>query len=149
MVFNSVGDSPPVSNTATVTVPTVTAPAAPTNLTATASPLSSNPPTVALVWTDNSNNEMSFTIERATDAGFTAGLTTFPTVAANVTSFTDTTVAATTPYWYRVRAVNLGGPSANATAGPVTTPGLLPAAPTNLSATAVGPPLQVNLALDG
>ncbi len=144
VVFNSVGDSPPVSNTATVTVPAVTAPAAPTNLTATASPLSSNPPTVALVWTDNSNNEMNFTIERATDAGFTVGLTTFQ-VAANVTAFTDTTVAATTPYWYRVRAVNLGGPSANAVAGPVTTPGLLPAAPTNLGATAVGPPLQVDL----
>jgi FtsP/CotA-like multicopper oxidase with cupredoxin domain len=146
-VFNTVGDSL-TSNIASVAVPTVTAPLAPTNLTATASLLSSNPPTVALVWTDNSNNEMGFLVERATNAGFTAGFTAFPITAANVKNFTDTTVAATTSYYYRVRAHNLGGDSTNANAVPfpVTTPGQLSAAPTNLSATPVGPPLQVNLA---
>jgi FtsP/CotA-like multicopper oxidase with cupredoxin domain len=145
VVFNSFGNSP-ASNIATVNVPLVTVPTDPTNLIATASPLSSSPPTVALSWTDNSNNEMGFIIERATNIGFTAGFTAFPITAANVTAFTDTTVAPTTQYWYRVHAHNLGGDSANATAGPVTTPGLLPAAPTNLTATPVGPTLQVNLA---
>jgi predicted phage tail protein len=100
---------------------------------------------VRLVWTDNSNNESGFVIERAMDVNFT-NPTVFPTTAANVAHFTDTTVGISTTYWYRVRAVNLGGPSTNATAGPVTTAGLLSAAPTSLSATPVGPPLQINLA---
>jgi titin len=90
-----------------------------------------------LVWTDNATNEMNFILERALDVGFTSGLTAF-TIDANVTAYTDITVTAATSYWYRVRAVNLGGSSANAVAGPVTTPGLLPAAPTFLAATVSG-----------
>ena len=44
-----------------------------------------NNPTVNLTWTDNSIKEAGFTIQRATDANFTTGLTTF-NVAAHAVS---------------------------------------------------------------
>ena len=66
---------------------------------------------MALAWRDNSNNEDGFLIQRATNFFFTQGLTTF-TVGANVTTFTDTTVAANRLYYYRVRAFNAAGNSA-------------------------------------
>jgi FtsP/CotA-like multicopper oxidase with cupredoxin domain len=67
-----------------------------------------NNPRVNLNWTDNSQKEAQFNIERATNAAFTTGLTTFnlpgtPTMG-NVT-FTDSSVARNTKYWYRVFAV--------------------------------------------
>jgi PKD repeat protein len=58
---------------------------------------------ISLTWTDNSNNEQGFAIERATSPS-----TTFAqvgTVAANTTHFVQTGVAAGT-YSYRVRAYN-------------------------------------------
>jgi hypothetical protein len=59
-------------------------------------------------------------ISRATNATFTAGLVT-TIVAANATSFQSTGLAASTTYFYRVRAVNRAGASANsATAGATT-----------------------------
>jgi hypothetical protein len=119
------------SNSVTPVAPTV-APAAPTNLVATASVLSTNPPTVSLRWVDKSNNEAGFTIQRATTTRFTTGLTTF-TVGANVTTYTDTTVLIKTRYFYRVRATNSIGNSAFTKVVKVTTAGQLPAAPTNLA----------------
>jgi len=88
---------------------------------------------VSLTWVDNSNNEAGFTIQRATNTGFTAGLTTF-TVGANVTTYTDTTVLIKTKYYYRVRAFNAIGNSAYSNVVNITTASqLLPAAPTNLA----------------
>jgi FtsP/CotA-like multicopper oxidase with cupredoxin domain len=90
-------------------------------------------PTAVLTWTDRSNNETGFTIERATDAVFTQGLTTFQ-VGANVTTYTDTTVARNgTYYYYRVFATNASGASMSSivTAGPPESPsGLTAAQPT-------------------
>ena len=60
---------------------------------------------INLTWTDNSNNETSYQIERATNSDFTAGLTT-ATVAANVTSYASTGLTEGTTYYYRVRASN-------------------------------------------
>ena len=78
------------------------APEAPSNLTATvASPLT-------LTWRDNSISETGFTLQRATNAGFTAGLTEF-TFGPNTVQYIDTSAASGTTYYYRVRANNLVG----------------------------------------
>jgi hypothetical protein len=103
-----------------------TLPAAPTNLTATAQ----SGPQVSLSWTDNSNNETGFKIDRATDAGFTQNLVTVaaPANVGATASYVDTTVTAGTTYFYRVRATNSAGDSANTNSATVTVP-TPPAAP--------------------
>jgi FtsP/CotA-like multicopper oxidase with cupredoxin domain/cell division inhibitor SulA len=112
-------------------IPTNALPARPTGLAAAASILSTNPPTVTLTWLDKSSNEAGFTIQRATNVGFTVGLTTF-TANANVTTYTDTTVVGNTKYWYRVRASNwLGNSTLSNTV--TLTPGQLAAAPSSLA----------------
>ena len=63
---------------------------------------------VTLAWTDNSISETGFIIQRATDSGFTTGLTTFPTTKPNVVTYTDTTAVSGT-YYYRVMATNTVG----------------------------------------
>jgi hypothetical protein len=84
-------------------------PAAPTNLTATPSLPTANPLTITLRWTDNSAVETGFTIQRATNAGFSQNLTSFaapPNPAGGTTTYADNTVALNTLYYYRVRAFN-------------------------------------------
>ncbi|MHB8841163.1 MAG: hypothetical protein ACYC56_05150 [Candidatus Aquicultor sp.] len=61
-----------------------------------------------LTWADNSLNETGFTIERATNASFTTGLTTF-TVGQNVKTYTDTNLKNKQTYYYRVKANNVVG----------------------------------------
>ena len=128
---NAIGTGPASAPSNSVT-PTNVAPAAPSKLVATASALSLNPPTVSLTWVDNSNNEAGFRIQRATNTGFTAGLTTF-TVGTNVKTYTDTTVLTKTKYYYRVLAFNAIGNSAYSNVVNLTTAGQLPAAPSNLA----------------
>jgi fibronectin type 3 domain-containing protein len=77
-------------------------PRAPINLQAALAGTTNNP-RVNLTWGDNSNKEAGFAIQRATDANFTVGLTTF-NVAANTTTYQDSTVARNGLYWYRVLA---------------------------------------------
>jgi carboxypeptidase T len=79
-------------------------PAAPTNLTAGAVFWRQ----INLAWTDNSDNETSFKIERSIDG---STFSEIDSVGANVTSYRDTTVAENTIYWYRVRAANFYGDS--------------------------------------
>src|SRR5262249_10455794 len=55
-----------------------------------------------------------------TNSTFTAGLTT-ANLAANVTSCSATGLAAGTTYWFRVRATNAGGASANSNVASATT----------------------------
>ncbi|NIM15161.1 MAG: hypothetical protein GTO45_24620, partial [Candidatus Aminicenantes bacterium] len=86
--------------------PPPTPPAAPTNLTATASLVNCN--LIDLAWTDNSDNETSFKIERSDDG---INFSQIDTVGADVTSYPDTTVAGNTTYYYRVRASNSAGDS--------------------------------------
>ena len=76
-------------------------PTAPTNLTAS---LSSN--RVNLAWTDRSTNETGFQVERSTNGTTFAVLTT---TAANVTSYTDSSVTIGQRYYYRVCAKNTAG----------------------------------------
>ncbi|MBA3482733.1 MAG: fibronectin type III domain-containing protein, partial [Pirellulales bacterium] len=101
------------SNEASATTPTT--PAAPSSLTATAAAGQ-----VSLSWTDNSSNETGFAIERRTGAGGAWGQ--LSTTAANQTSFVDTELAASTTYYYRVRAVHMTLESAFSNEASATTP---------------------------
>ncbi|MDI6850160.1 MAG: SBBP repeat-containing protein [Candidatus Saccharicenans sp.] len=85
-----------------------------------------------LAWDDKSDNEDGFKIERKTGAAGT--WSQIATVGANVTSFQNTGLAEATDYYYRVRAYNSAGDSEYSNELNVLT---LPAAPTNLTATAV------------
>jgi len=101
---NSVVGQSAFSNTAQVIVPAM--PVAPTAFTAANGPNGSgNNRTVILSWSDNSNNETSFTIQRATNAQFTQGLNSV-NVAANSTTFTQTGLSRNTTYYFRIRANN-------------------------------------------
>ena len=64
---------------------------------------------VLLNWTDNSDNEQNFAIERSTSLA--GGFIQVATVGANVRTYTDNTVFRKTTYFYRVRATNSGGKS--------------------------------------
>jgi predicted phage tail protein len=88
--------------TASATVPAdATPPAAPSNLSAT----NVLQTTLTLNWLDNSNNELGFTIQRATNSGFTKNLVSI-NVGANV-SFSDIIgLKRNTKYFFRVQAVN-------------------------------------------
>ncbi|MDF9408361.1 MAG: Exoglucanase B precursor [Pelotomaculum sp. PtaB.Bin013] len=102
---------------------------APSNLTAVAVSMSQ----INLTWTDNSNNESGFKIERAEGSN---GYTEIA-VVDNVTAFSDTGLAANTTYTYRVRAYNSSGDSDYSNEYSATTTGAVPAAPAYLTATAV------------
>jgi hypothetical protein len=79
-------------------------PAAPSNLTFTVDFTASGQ--VSLVWTDNSNNESGFSIERSTD---NVNFSQIATVGPNVTTYSDRNVALYTFYYYRVRSYNSFG----------------------------------------
>jgi len=86
--------------------PDGTVPTTPSNLKAVAASYKA----INLSWTDNSNNETGFEIWRSTSA--TSGFAIVNTTAAGVTSLIDSTVAASTHYYYQIRAINLYGASA-------------------------------------
>jgi len=109
-------------------------PDAPSGLTATAPECDQ----IDLTWQDNSGNENGFKIERSED-GVTFGQ--IDTVGPDVTSYSDTTVAENTTYYYQVRAYNAGGDSGYSEIASSATPSCLagpPAAPTGLTAKARG-----------
>ena len=110
-------------------------PSAPTAVTATAASATQ----VNLTWVDNASNELGYVVERSTTSDFATNWTDFNLVlAANSTSYSDTTAAASSSYYYRVHAFNLAGSSTlvNATPAPVATPAPagIPAQPTGLTA---------------
>ena len=101
-------------------------PAAPSNLTATAS---STNQSIALAWTDNSSNESNFEVLRSLDGTTFSHLST---TTANVTNFTDSAIASSsTAYFYEVRAFNSGGYS-SVSGIASTTSGTAPSAPSAL-----------------
>ncbi len=144
--FNDGGTSAN-SNTASATTSggAIQPPAAPTALSATA--VSSSQ--INLSWADNSTNETGFSIDCATDANFTLNLIT-STVGASSGSSASASVTGLSPgttYYFRVRATNSGGASANSNTASATTSAVViqpPAAPTALTATAVSSG-QINL----
>jgi len=95
---------------------------------------------VDLNWTDNSSNEVGFTVERCAGtmlfcAGNPGAWSTRTTTAANATRFTDTGLAAGTAYVWRVKAYNTVGNSGYSNHLPATTPAqtAIPAAPSGLT----------------
>jgi FtsP/CotA-like multicopper oxidase with cupredoxin domain len=130
IAFNDQGDSSP-SNTAGVNTPPLSAPAAPSDLTAVPVGLTQ----FTLNWTNNDGNTTGFYLDRATDGAFSVGLTTF-NVSGNLTSYDDTSVAVNTNYYYRISAYDSAGTSQPS----VTVNALIllaPAAPTLVSVTGV------------
>jgi len=99
----NLGGTSAFTTIASATVPAL--PMAPSNLIVVNGPNKNRARSVILVWSDNSNNETGFTIQRATNALFTQGLTTM-TVGANVTTLTQTGLSPNTQYWFRIRSNN-------------------------------------------
>jgi FtsP/CotA-like multicopper oxidase with cupredoxin domain/fibronectin type 3 domain-containing protein len=95
-----------------------TVPAAPSGFNVTAARANSRTDTVTLRWTDNASNETGFTLQSATNAAFTAGLTT-TNLPANLTTAQDVGLPRATSYYYRIRATNTVGVSAWVTATPL------------------------------
>ena len=77
-------------------------PAAPTNLTATATDQ-----TIVLVWTDNAVNETAYRVERSQDNG--ASWSLIASLPADAQALSDTGLSASTTYTYRVAALNSAG----------------------------------------
>jgi hypothetical protein len=118
--YNAGGDSG-YSNTANAQTAACSTPppAAPSNLIVTAASSTQ----INLTWTDNSNNETNFQIERSPDG--TNGWTPLGTVGANVMSYANSSLTCGTTYYYRVQAFNTSGNSAYsnvASAQPTCTP---------------------------
>lgn len=65
---------------------------------------------VQLAWTDSSNSEDGFVIERCSNRGC-ANFAQVGQVGADTTLYLDNNLFANTQYYYRVKAVNLGGSS--------------------------------------
>jgi hypothetical protein len=100
---------------------------------------------ISLRWSDNSNNEQGFRIQRRVGTGAWAQIAQ---VGANVTTFSNTGLTANTTYVYRVVAYNASGSSGYSNEASATTPGGIgtkPVAPSNLVARAASRN-QINLA---
>ncbi len=128
------------SNTASATTPSGSPgspPAAPTNLVLTVLAWDR----IKASWTDNASDEDGSEIERA-DESNPAAFAVVGSVAANVTTFTDTGLSELTIYFYRVRARNLAGYSSYTATKNERTPARpvssAPAAPTGLTVTSGG-----------
>ena len=109
-------------------IPPTAPPAAPTALNAAAT----GPSTIALAWTDNSNNENGFRVERSSDG---VNFTEVATVSVNQTSYGDSGLSSQATYYYRVRAANLYNTlsySAYTNVASATTPGVGSQLPVNL-----------------
>jgi hypothetical protein len=75
---------------------------------------------INLSWTDNSNNETGFKVERS-KSGNANTFSQIATVGANVTTYSDTGLNRASSYYYRVRAYNAGGNSAYSNIASATT----------------------------
>ena len=128
------------SDVVSATTLPISPPAAPSGMNATA--VSANQ--IDLGWTDNSDNEKGFQVERATavDGPFTLVASLGP----GVTSYSNSGLASGTSYFYRVRSFNADGFSGYSNVASATTLDLpaAPAAPTNLFAGS-GSPALANL----
>ena len=117
----------------TFTPGTPAAPAAPSALGAVPATATS----VALSWTNNATNESGFQLDRANDVNFTQGLITL-VLPASPSSYTDTAngIAPGSVFYYRIRATNNAGVSANSNIATVPIP-QPPLTPTGAQVTGV------------
>ena len=139
--YNAAGTSAYSSTAVAVTPASVTVPAAPTGLSAAA--LSSSQ--INLTWTDSATNETGYYVEQA--ASSTGSFTRIATLGAGAVSYSNTGLAASTAYYYRVQAYNAGGSSSYSGIATATTAAAVtvPPAPLGLAATAVSAS-QIDLA---
>lgn len=72
-------------------------------------PLQASAAQLALTWTDASDNEVGFKIERRT--GLTETYAEIARPGADTTSYVDPSLSASTTYCYRMRAFNSAGDS--------------------------------------
>ena len=118
---NPVGPSA-FSNTAVITVPLASPPAAPTSLAA-----ALTGPQISLSWRDNATTESGFVIERSTDGVNFTQVATAPALSGTgMVTWADTTVTvspADVTYSYRVAATNGAGTSAFSNIAAVIVPG--------------------------
>ncbi len=138
VIANNADGNSPVSNTAHTSTAAAQPPAAPGGLTATG--VATNQ--INLAWIDNSGNEDGFNLERSADGGNYSSLAM---LAAGVTNYSDTGLAAGATYFYRVQSFrSCWGNSAFA--GPVSAVTLVPPAPvTPVGLVAVPGNGQINL----
>lgn len=115
---------------ATTLAPPVNAPTPPSALTASVISASQ----INLSWTDNSDNEVGFELERSTDG---TNFNKITDLGSNVTSYNNTGLEASTRYWYRILAKNSGGNSSYSNIADATTSQVAPTAPARLTATAI------------
>ncbi len=80
-------------------------PALPTGVKATATAYNK----INISWKDNSNNETGFEVYRSTSASGTYNIV--GGAAANATAFTDSSLSASTTYYYKIQAINKYGNS--------------------------------------
>lgn len=107
---------------------TPTVPATPSSLSAS----TINASQISVSWSDNSNNETNFLLDRQINGGT---WTQIATPATNATSYTDSGLSIGVAYNYRIRATNSVGTSVYSNSFSVTIPAA-PAAPTSFEATA-------------
>jgi subtilisin family serine protease len=135
MAVNAAGASAGSNEASATTLGGAAKPTAPSGLAATVASTTR----IDLAWSDKSNNETGFRIERKIGTGAWSEIAT---VGANVTTFASTGLKASTTYRYRVRAYNAAG--ASAYSNTVTTRTVTPKAPSTLAASAVSSS-QINL----
>jgi hypothetical protein len=123
----------PAPTPARTAIPARGAPAAPSNLIASAVSTSQ----INLTWISNSNNATGFQVERALSA--TGPWKQVGTTSAITTSWASAGLSGPTTYYYRVMAYKAGSNSAYSNVASATTLTMLPAgAPSNLTATTGG-----------
>jgi hypothetical protein len=104
---NDDGSGSPCDSSASNSVSAVIAisvPAAPSDLTSTVNGFD-----IALTWTDNSDNENAFVVERSVDRG--DYMVIAPDLDADAQDYTDSNLVPLSSYSYRVKAVNSFGDS--------------------------------------
>ncbi len=99
---------------------------------------------INLTWADGSSNETGSKIERSTDG---TNFTEIATVPQNITSYSASGLAASTQYFFRVRAFNAAGDSGYSNTANATTfaaPPPVPVSPSGLTAAPISTS-QINL----
>lgn len=101
-------------------------PAAPANLTAATISIDC----IELAWSDNSQNEDGFIVERHIDGG---AFQILAQLEANQSGYEDTLLSSATTYYYRVKAFNAAGPSEYSNTASGSTQYPVPASPAGLN----------------